>query len=190
MASIVGICNRALQEIGAQAITSLSENTRNSRAVSKAYNSIRLAELENHPWNFSLKRAQLPAEAPSPTWGRQNSFLLPADFVRLEEDYPERLTGAEDYQIEDGRIITNDSAPLDIRYVSDVEDPNKMTPLFREALSMALALALCEEITQSNSKLSNIGTKYDATIRKAKKSNAIQNRPALAPDDTWISCRR
>jgi hypothetical protein len=190
MASVTQICNRALQEVGGQAITSLTENTRNSRALSRAYDSVRLAELENHPWNFAIKRAELAADVPVPDWGRQNSFTLPNDFLRLEEDYPERLDGAEDYQIESGKIVTNADAPLKIRYVADVVDPNQMTPLFREGFALALALAICEEITQSGSKLTSIQVKYENLIRKAKKSNAIQNRPAIAPDDTWISCRR
>lgn len=190
MASVVGICNRALQKLGAQGITSLSENSRNSRSLNKAYDLVRQAELEAHPWNFSIKRASLAADTPTPDWGRANSFQLPSDYLRLLNDYPERLFGDEDYQIEGRKIITNFGAPLEIRYIYNVTDPNEMSALFREVLACKLAFELCEEITGSNSKLANVQTEYENEIRKARRTNAIQNRPALAPDDTFISCRR
>lgn len=190
MASIVGICNRALQKVGAQAIVSLSENTRNARSLNRAYDSVRKAELENHSWSFAVKRASLPADAPSPDWGRANAFTLPNDFIRLLPDYPERLYGDEDFQIENGKIITNFSAPLEIRYIADIVDPEMMTPLFREVLACKLAIEIAAEITQSSSISAEVADQYEKEIRKAKKQNAFQTKPAVAPDDTFISCRR
>jgi hypothetical protein len=189
MASIVGICNRALQKLGSQAIVSLTENTRNARSVNRAYDSVRRAELENHPWAFATKHASLAADAPSPQWGRQNAFTLPVDFVRLLTDYPEYLSNADDYQIEDGKIITNQDAPLKIRYTSDVTDVSKFTPLFCEVLSCKLAVEMAAEITQSAGISTEVNDQYEKEIRKAKKQNAFQSRPAQAPDDTWITAR-
>lgn len=190
MASKVEIANRALQKLGAKRISTLEEDSVNARTVLAAFESVKLAELESHVWSFAIARAELAADASEPDWGRANSFELPADFVRLAHPYPEDNSNADDWQIEGRKILTNDAAPIYLRYVKDVTDPNEMTPLFREALSARLALELCEALTQSNTKKDSLKDDYAEVITRAKKSNAIQRVSADLPEDVWITARR
>lgn len=194
MASVVEICNRALQKLGAQRIAAIDENSKNARECAAAYAALRDAELRAHPWNFSITRAQLAASADTPAFGRTRSFPLPATFLRLLPSYPEQNFNDKDWQIEDGdevlAIFTNDSAPLNIRYVQQVADPNKMDPLFREALAARMAMELCEAITQSNSKWQLAEAAYNRAITTAKHTNAIENVAQAPAEDTWISVRR
>lgn len=190
MASEVGICNRALQKLGAKRITSLTEDTANARSCNVAYESIRDAELRAHPWVFSIERAELAADSSTPAWGRANSFQLPSDFLMIANDYPESNDNAKDWVIEGQKILTNDSDPLYIRYVKRVTDTAVMDALFVEALSARLALELCEEITQSNSKKESLRADYDLAIKTARKRNAFSNVSAVPPDDEWITVRR
>lgn len=187
--SKVEICNRALQKLGAKRITSLSEDSTNSRACSVAFEPVKKAELENHIWIFATARAELAADSTSPDWGRENSFQLPADFIRLASQYPEDANNQFDWEIEGKKILTNDTAPLYIRYIYDVTDPNEFTPLFAEALSARLAVELCEELTQSNQKKESLKDDYDKIIARARKSNAIQRVPGKAPDGIWLTAR-
>ena len=190
MASEVDIANRALQKIGAKRIVSLTEDTVNGRAVNLAYEILRDAELRAHTWNFSIERASLAADSSTPDWGRSNSFTLPSDFLRLLPPYPEDNSNQTDWQIEGRKILTNDSAPLYIRYVKIVTDPNDMDALFREALSARIAAEICEELTQSNSKKTEMKDDYKLAIREARRVNAIENVSAETPEDTWISERQ
>jgi hypothetical protein len=190
MSSEVEICNRALQKIGARRITSLAEDSVNARACNVAYAVARDAELRKHPWNFAIKRASLAADATAPDWGRTNSFTLPSDFIRLLAPYPEDNLNDLDHQIENGKIVTDEDAPLYIRYIFRVTDPNEMDILFREALSCAIAAEICEEITQSNSKVERLIAMYDRAIRDAKKVNAIERVSGKPPEDEWITVRR
>jgi hypothetical protein len=187
--SVVEICNRALQKLGAARITSLTQDTPNARSCNVAYNVLRKAELRSHPWSFAIKRAELAADATAPSWGRANSFTLPSDFLRLMDDYPEDNMNNKDWQIEGKKILTDDDAPLYIRYIYDVEDPNEFDSLFSEALSSKIAMELCEEITQSNSKLQAVSEMYKAAIREARRINAIENVAAKPPEDEWITVR-
>ncbi len=189
MASEVEICNRALQIIGAKRITSLTEDSVNARACNAAYAVLRDAELEAHPWNFAIERAELAADAVPPAWGRVNSFTLPALFLRLLPAYPEQNINDLDYQIEQRKILTNDSAPLYIRYIYQVTDPNQMPPLFREALSARMAMELAEELSQSPSKTAMAAEMHKEKIREARRVNAIQNVAAQPPEDTYITVR-
>lgn len=187
--SVVEICNRALQKLGAKRITSLTQDTPNARACNVAYEVLKKAELRSHPWNFAIKRAELAADATDPSWGRSKAFTLPEDFLRLLDDYPEDLSNSKDWQIEGKKIITDDSAPLYIRYIYDVTDPNEFDALFCEALSSRIAMEICEELTQSNSKIATMEGMYIKTIREARRINAIENVAAKPPEDEWVTVR-
>jgi hypothetical protein len=189
MASEVEICNRALQKLGAKRITSLNQDSVNARACNVAYEPVRDKLLRSHNWNFSISRAELAADSSAPSWGRANSFPLPSDYVRLAPKYPEDITNNLDWVIEGKSILTDDSAPIQIRYISQVTDPNQMDPLFREALSALLAFEICEEVTQSSSKKEALRQDLKETMGEAKKANAFEVVPALPPEDTYITCR-
>jgi hypothetical protein len=188
--SVTNIWNRALQLIGAQGVSTVTDDSRNARACAKAWDMIRQAEFRDHTWSCLVKRATLAAADPAPEWGRASAFPLPEKFLRLLPTYPELNALDIDYQIESGYILTNEDSPLYIRYIEDSEVVNQYDSLLVEALAAKLALSICEEITQSNSKLGNAQTLYENAIRKAKRTNAIENRPSEAPDASWITCRR
>lgn len=190
MASEVEICNRALQRLGATRITSLTEDSRNARSCNAAYVSLRDLELRSHTWNFAIARAELAADAVAPAWGRANSFQVPSDFLRLLPPYPEQNLNSLDWVVEGRKILTNDTAPIQIRYIARIEDPNTMDAAFREALSCKIAGELCEEITQSNTKKAGLDSDYDKIIRTARRTNGIEVVPASPPEDSWITGRQ
>ena len=189
MASEVEICNRALQKLGAKSIVSLTQDSVNAIECNLAYNIIRDKELRAHPWNFAITRDQLAEDATDPAFGRANSFTLPSDCLRLLDPYPEDNSNDRDHQIEGRKIYTDDSAPLNIRYIKRVTDPNEMDVLFREALAASLALELCEKLTQSNPKKESIKDDYKNIIREARRVNAIENVAGEPPTSVWITAR-
>lgn len=190
MASEVSIANRALQKLGATRIASLSDASTSARAANACYEILRDAELRRHAWNFAISRAALAADATAPDWGRANAFELPTDFLRLLPPYPEDNLNTLDWQIEGRKIYTDDSAPLYIRYVAQVTDPNTMDPLFRELLASRMAVEMCEELTQSNTKKAALRDEIKETIAEAKRTNAIENVSAETPEDTWLTARQ
>lgn len=62
MATDVSICNRAIQKVGGQPITSLSGASETARACNRVYSEIRDEELRSNNWNFSIKRTILSCE--------------------------------------------------------------------------------------------------------------------------------
>lgn len=196
-ASVLGICNRALQKLGAKRISSLSEDSNNARAVNTAYDPCRQAELTAHPWNFAIKRAQLAASATAPLFGYKNAFPLPADYLR--EVYPDKIDNYSDseWKIEGKQILTfggnlgagNTSPVLNFRYIWDVIDPTLMDALFRESLSSRIALEICEVLTQSNEKKTEMAGEYKANIAEARRVNALQKIPEEAAEDEYITVR-
>ena len=189
MASVTQICNRALQKLGAKAITSIDENSNAARACLNCYEDIRDAELMDHRWAFAIKRVQIAADSPEPEWGRANSFTLPVDYLKVIAPYPENDTFDRDWVVENGKILTNESAPLYLRYIAKISDPAQMDALFREALSTKMALEMCETITQSNTKKESLRADYDDIVKRARKASAIQSVPIVPVEDEWIAVR-
>ena len=109
MASEVGICNLALQKLGAESISSLTEDSRNARAVNACYAEMRDAEISAHPWSFARTRATLTASATTPDFEFTYQFTLPVGALRLQLP---RQAGL-DWELEGGAILTNDGTPLD-----------------------------------------------------------------------------
>lgn len=190
MASEVDICNRALQKLGAKRIVDLLDDSVNARACNVAYSPVINALLRAHAWNFAIKRATLAAIVPIPEWGRSNSFTLPSDFIALTDDYPEYNCAEKDWVIEGRYILTDDSSPLHIRYISMITDTADMDALFIEAAATKIALEICEEITQSNTKKSDLKDDYKAAIAEARRRNAFEKRPSFSADDSWLYSRR
>lgn len=189
MASEVDIANRALQKLGADQIVSLTQDSENARAVNLCYSYIRDAELRAHPWNFAIKRASLAADATAPAFGYSYAYTLPSDCLRLLPPDVEVNYNSHDWQIEGRKIMTNDGAPLEIRYIKREEDPNQYDSLFVECLSSKIAVELCEKLTQSNTKGQAARDDYVRGIREARKLNAFENISAVEQTDTWITCR-
>jgi hypothetical protein len=187
MASEVSICNRALQLLGQTRISTLAENSVAARACSNCYTELRDAELMAHPWLFARQQAQLAASSTSPDHTYDNAFPLPSDCLRVE--FPENEPHL-DWSIHGQEIYTNWGAPLDITYVAQITDPNTMHPLFRECLAARMAMDMCEEITQSNTKYESANVAYRRTLREARRVNALLRLPQDAADDSWIVVRR
>lgn len=188
-ASTVGIWNRALQLLGAERVESVDQTTRNANSCRACYESIRDALLEETVWRFSILQATIAADSPAPDWGKANSFTLPTDYIMLAPDFPEEASLDRDYEVQDGKIFSDFSAPLYIRYVSKVTDPTKMPASFRELVSTKMADAMCEEITQSNQKKVAMERAVEAAYKVARRANARQSLSQEPPTSSWISVR-
>lgn len=188
MASEVDIWNRALQRLGVSRVSSTSEESRNADACRAVYAIRRDALLEKHTWRFAIERFSLAADAVAPAWGKANSFQLPTGFIRLVNNYPE-MNAAVDREIEGTKLLTNESAPLNIRCVVTIEDVNQMSPLFRELLALDMAHEMCEELTQSNTKKAGIQKDIEKAEADAKKANGFNRPPGQLPEDPWITGR-
>lgn len=189
MSSVVGICNRALQKVGqSDRIASITENSAAARACNAAYEPVRDALLRRHVWSFAVKRASLPSTT-TPEHGYGYAYTLPSDYVRLAPLDQDEEAYMSKWKVEDGKILTNDTAPLDIRYVYKVEDPNKFDTLFRELLAAEIGIEICEELTQSHKKKEVLIVERRGLVAEAKKVNAVESPPVEGKTDSWITAR-
>ena len=163
MASIVGICNGALNQLGATTILSLSEDSKNARLCNSRYTQVRDALFRSHPWNCLQKRVQIAADATAPAWGFTYAYTLPADCLRLLKilDYD------SNYKVEGRKILSNTSS-MKILYVARVTDPNEYDELLRETLSASLGADIAFGVTSNNQTATNMYNLFKEKLRDAR----------------------
>ncbi len=187
--SETSISNLALQKLGAARIVSLSENSRNARSVSACYEAQRDNELRKYLWNFAKRRTSLAASAVAPAFTFENAFPVPSDFLRLIK----RPWIGNDWVLEQHEgamaILTNDDAPLDVRYIAKVTNAVLFDPCFLEMLACKIAWHTCEDITQSNTKKAALVEEYQYHRAEARRTNAFEVLPQEEPEDSWLAAR-
>jgi len=184
MASDVGITNAALRKLGQSPITSFSENSKAARLAGERYAELRDALLYRHPWNFAIKRRALAASSTAPEWGYTAAYPLPADYIRMHE-VNEEDEDAGRWKIENGAVVTDLPAPLQVRYVYRVTDANRMTAGFREALACVLAADWAEDITGDNS----VVEAKEAAVATARSNDGQEGMPDRLESDDWTNAR-
>jgi len=192
MASVVDICNGALNQLGATTILSLTEDSKNARLCNARYTQVRDAIFRSHPWNCLQERTSLAKDTTAPAWGFTAQFTLPADCLRLLYiiDYD------SNYKVEGRKILSNTST-MKILYISRVTDPNQYDELLRETLSAALAADIAYGITSSNPVSEKMNTLFQDKLRDARFVDATEgqnNAPDLGMTDaidasTFINAR-
>ena len=192
MASVVDICNGALNQLGASTILTLTEDSKNARLCNARYTQVRDSVFRSHPWNCLQKRIQLASDTATPAWGFTKQYTLPSDCLRVLTilDYD------ADYKIE-GRKILTDNSTMKILYISRVEDPNEYDELLRETLSAALAADIAYAVTSSNPTATNMFNLFQSKLKEARFVDSTEGQN-LSPDkgmadvigaDTFINSR-
>ena len=163
MASVVDICNTALNQLGASTILTLTEDSKNARLCNARYTQIRDAVFRSHPFNCLQKRVELSSSTTTRAWGYSFQYDLPGDCLRLLRilDYD------SDHKVE-GRSILSNNSSMKILYISRITDPNQYDELLRETISAALAADIAYAITSNNTTQQNMIALYQDKLRDAR----------------------
>jgi hypothetical protein len=188
MASSVGIANAALRKLGQGPITSFSEGSKAARLASERYAELRDELLSRHPWNFAMKRGSLAASTTAPEWGYTFAYPLPSDYIRVFEANGED-EDSNKWEVEDGSVVTDLAAPLEIKYVYRVTSANKMTSGFREALACALAADWAEDITGDSEVVVDKERKAIRAVAQARSNDGQEGIPNQFEADEWNDAR-
>jgi hypothetical protein len=197
MSSNVEIANAALTKLGESRIIALTDDTKQGRTVNSMFDRIRRAELRARNWVFSIKRAEVAAQAAAPL-DYAYAYRPPADnlkILQVGDFYPgadlSDYVGADtaEYAYENGLILTDYTAPLKLRYVADITDPTVFDANFVEAFACKLAMEMAEPLSASTAKRQLAFEEYKYAIKTAVRANAIEKPPTKTADDTWLLAR-
>ena len=195
MASVVDICNSALNQIGASNIISLTEDSKAARICNQRYEFVRDATFRSHPWNSLITRQTLAPDADAPSFTFAKQFTLPTDPFCL------RVLKLSDPEIKfelEGRNILSDESTINLVFVGKVTDPNQYDTLLLETIVAALAADIAYPLSGSISLASQLATLYrdklkearfvDATEGNTTNTSSIQDSDVIAAN-TFINAR-
>jgi len=190
------IVNVALRRIGAARISSLdNDSAKEAVAARDLYHEARRDLLSLHTWNFAIKRRSISASATSPTFGWTYAYEIPEDFIRLISVHPTNDDRTKiEYRLEfqsslDRIILCDAESPIYIRYIWDLQDPNLMTPTFRDALSLRLARDLAMALSKSAAAADLASRELARVLSRAKSIDGIEDWPEKMDDGSWIKSR-
>lgn len=185
--SAVQICNSALAKVGAGRITSLDEESTESKICSEQYDKVRESLLASHPWNFAIKRAELSLSIDEPTYEFESQFQLPADCLRVLGT--DQCDDVPVWKVEGRYLLANDST-MNIKYIKNESDVTKFSAYFSEALAAALAADFAYSLVQSTSLRDALIKDADLKLRFARSYDAQEGGGDRVYATSWLSARR
>lgn len=187
--SEVAIANRALDMMGAAAITSLDDDTATAGICKRNLPISRDYVLRSYPWNSATRRVSLPALVTAPAFGFSKAYQLPSDCLRVLALQDDVLYG-QAWRVEGGQLLCNLTGPLQLRYIARVEDVAQWDAMLAEAIAARLAASICFAVTQSATlaaQLFNIAQAVHAEARRMDAREASQDEAVTA--DSWTGAR-
>ncbi len=129
----------------------------------------------------------------------KNIYKLPSNYLRTAPQDPKAgstsFLGAptglmyNDWNYENGYIVTQQNTPLTLRFVADMTEVPKFDDMFCEGLAARIALETVETLTQSVAKAGAIMAQYNKFMTEARMVNGIETGPTEPPEDDYVTCR-
>ena len=177
MASVISICNSALNLLGASTISALTDDSKNARLCNQRYSNVRDRVFRSHSWNCLTKRIQLAQDTASPVIEYTYQYTLPTDCLRVLKVHNGTTDSIEseiDYKVESRKIKT-DEGTLYLIYIAIDTDPNNYDSYLRESISHQLAADLAYAITSNATLANNYMARADERLREARFIDATEN---------------
>jgi len=177
MASVVDMCNSALNLLGASTISALTDDSKNARLCNQRYESVRNRVFRSHAWNCLHKRVQLAQNSTAPVVEYSYAYTLPSDCLRVLKVHngtTDSIKSDLDFKIGGGNIVT-DEGTVYLIYIALVTDPNEYDSYLQESISHQLAADLCYAITNNATLANNYMARADERLREARFIDATEN---------------
>ena len=177
MASIVDICNSALNLLGASTISALTEDSKNARLCNQRFEPVRNRVFRSHNWNCLITRIQLAQDTTGPVVEYTYGYTLPTDCLRVLKIHNGTTDSIEsnlDYKVEGRKIVTNEGT-IYLVYIALDTDPNTYDSYLAESISHQLAADLCYAITNNSTLANNYMARADERLREARFIDATEN---------------
>ena len=191
MASVVNLCNSALNLLGASTISALTDDTKNARLCNQRYEPVRNRVFRSHAWNCLHKRVQLAQNSTAPVIEYDHAYALPSDCLRvlkIHNGTTDSIADALDYKLEGRNIITDEDTVYAI-YIALDTDPNNYDTYLRESISHQLAADLCYAITNNATLANQYMTRADERLREARFIDATENSLGTIESNEFTNAR-
>lgn len=180
----VDICSKALLLVGAEAIQSFEDETKESKVCSTIYETVKNTLLTNRLWTFSIEQLNLARLNETPLRDWKYAYSLPTNILRIK-----KVSGSKSFELVNGKLYSNDPAvSIDCQKTVDVDE---MPPYFQTALISELAAKLSVALMGDSSKYNLFANMAQRDLINARLADS-QNRPNVkfGEDSFWITVAR
>jgi len=191
MASVVDICNSALNLLGASTITALTDDSKNARLCNQRYEPVRNRIFRSHAWNCLTKRVQLAQDSSAPVVEYSYQYTLPSDCLRvlkIHTGVTDSIESDIDYKVESRKIKTNEGTVY-LVYIALDTDPNNYDSYLQEAISAGLAADIAYAVTNNATLANNYLTTADERLREARFVDATENSLGTIESNEFTDAR-
>ena len=191
MASVVDMCNSALNLLGASTISALTDDTKNARLVNQRYEPVRNRVFRSHAWNCLHKRVQLAQNSTAPVVEYTYAYALPSDCLRVLKVHngtTDSIASNIDYKLEGRNIVTNEGTVY-IIYIAIDTDPNNYDTYLQESISHQLAADLAYAVTNNATLADKYMTRADERLREARFIDATENSLGTIESSEFVDAR-
>jgi hypothetical protein len=191
MASVVDLCNSALNLLGASTISALTDDSKNARLCNQRYEPVRNRIFRSHAWNCLTKRVQLAQDSTAPVVEYSYAYTLPSDCLRVLKIHTGATDSIEsdiDYQVEGRKIKTNEGTVY-LVYIALITDPNEYDVYLQEAISASLASDIAYAVTNNATLAKNYLEVADERLREARFIDATENSLGTIESNEFTDAR-
>ncbi|CAB4182773.1 Tail tubular protein Gp11 [uncultured Caudovirales phage] len=182
--SLTEIANSALVKLGQSSIMSIDDGSVVANICKGRIDAVRRLVLRMHPWNCAIDRASLAPLTETPAFGFSYKFVQPANCLRILEVGPDDPA----YRVE-GRNILCDSDSIELKFIADITEYEKIDELLAEAISCYLAWDIAYKITNSNESKGECWRMFTISMRNAKTIDAQEERDYSIEANLFVDSR-
>ena len=191
MASVVDICNSALNLLGASTISALTDDSKNARLCNQRYEPVRNRVFRAHAWNCLHKRVQLAQNSTAPVVEYSYAYALPSDCLRvlkIHNGTTDSIASSLDYKLE-GRNIVSDEGTIYLIYIALDTDTINYDTYLQESISHQLAADIAYAVTNNATLANNYMTRADERLREARFIDATENALGTIESNEFTDAR-
>ena len=191
MASVVDICNSALNLLGASTISALTDDSKNARLCNQRYEPVRNRVFRAHAWNCLHKRVQLAQNSTAPVVEYSYAYALPSDCLRVLKVHngtTDSIASSLDYKLE-GRNIVTDEGTIYLIYIALDTDPNNYDSYLQESISHQLAADIAYAVSNIATLANQYMSRADERLREARFIDATENALGTIESNEFTDAR-
>lgn len=180
----IDLCSKALLFVGANAIQSFDDGSKESALCSSIYEITRDTLLSNRLWAFSIQQLDLARLNETPLRDWKYVYALPPKILRVK-----KMSGSKDFDIMGTKLYANSpTVSIDCQMAVDAED---MPPYFQTALISELASKLSVSLSGDENKYKLFAQVAQRDLINARLADS-QNKPnkSFGEDSYWITVAR
>ncbi|GAG58541.1 unnamed protein product [marine sediment metagenome] len=170
----VTICNLAMGWLGANLLTSITDEIIEGRLCRTNYDSLRDAVLEDHAWVFANARRILSPDPIAPEFGFKQRFRLPADCIRVLSANGSDRDDNQTVWVREGDFLLSNFEVLYLKYTRRVTEEALFSPNFTQAFATRIAADLCIPITESRTLQESLQGAYLYKLEGAAATDGMQ----------------